>query len=129
MGLKTETLRGQPGSFKATTPASLILGHGFPGGSDGRVCLQCGRPGFNPWVRKIPSRRKWQATPVFLPGEFHPLKKEMASHSSLLAWRVPSPQEGNGKPLQSSCLESSMDRGAWWATVHGVTRSQTRLRD
>ena len=33
------------------------------------VCLQCGRPGFDPWVRKIPWRRKWQPTPVFLPGE------------------------------------------------------------
>ena len=36
-----------------------------------RVCLQCGRPGFNPWVGKIPSRRKWQPTPVFWPGESH----------------------------------------------------------
>ena len=36
--------------------------------------------------------------------------------------------EGNGNPLQYSCLENSMDRGAWWATVHGVTKSQTRLR-
>ena len=35
------------------------------------VCLQCGRPGFNPWVRKIPWRRKWQPTPVLLPGESH----------------------------------------------------------
>ena len=33
----------------------------------------------------------------------------------------------NGNPLQYSCLENSMDRGAWWATVHGVTKSQTRL--
>ena len=31
--------------------------------------LQCGRPGFDPWVRKIPWRRAWQPTPVFLPGE------------------------------------------------------------
>ena len=36
-----------------------------------------------------------------------------------------SPGEGNGNPLQCSCLETSMDRGAWWATVHGVTNSQT----
>ena len=36
-----------------------------------------------------------------------------------------SPGEGNGNPLQYSCLENSKDRGAWWATVHGVTRSQT----
>ena len=36
-----------------------------------------------------------------------------------------SPGEGNGNPVQYACLESPMDRGAWWATVHGVTKSQT----
>ena len=35
---------------------------------------------------------------------------------------------GNGNPLQYSCLENSVDRGAWWATAHGVAKSQTRLR-
>ena len=35
--------------------------------------------------------------------------------------------EGNGNPLQYSCLENSMDGEAWWATVHGVAKSQTRL--
>ena len=40
-----------------------------------------------------------------------------------------SPGEGNGNPLQDSCLENSMDGGAWWATVHGVTKSRTRLSD
>ena len=39
-----------------------------------------------------------------------PLEKEMATHSSILAWRIPK------------------DRGVWWATVHGVTMSQTRLK-
>ena len=38
-----------------------------------------------------------------------------------------SPAGGNGKPLQYSCLGNPMDRGAWWATVHGVAKSQTRL--
>ena len=38
-----------------------------------------------------------------------------------------SPGEGNGNPLQYSCLENPMDRGAWWATVHRVTKSRTRL--
>jgi len=38
-----------------------------------------------------------------------------------------SPGEGNGNPVQYSCLENSMDRGAWWATVHGVAKSQTPL--
>ena len=40
-----------------------------------------------------------------------------------------SPGGGNGNPLQYSCLENPMDRGAWWATVHEVTMSQTRLSD
>ena len=40
-----------------------------------------------------------------------------------------SPGEGNGNPLQYSCLENPMDGGAWWATVYGVTKSQTRLSD
>ena len=40
-----------------------------------------------------------------------------------------SPGERNTKPLQYSCLENSMDGGAWWATVHGLAKSQTRLSD
>ena len=40
-----------------------------------------------------------------------------------------SPGEGNGNPLQYSCLENSMDGGPWWATVHGVAKSWTRLSD
>ena len=37
--------------------------------------------------------------------------------------------EGNGSPLQYSCLENPMDRGTWWATIHGVAKSQTLLSD
>ena len=37
--------------------------------------------------------------------------------------------EGNGTPRQYSCLQNPMDGGAWWAVVHGVTKSQTRLSD
>ena len=60
-------------------------------------------PAIMPWVGKIPWRRKSQPTPVFLPGElsnftftfhFHALEKEMATHSSVLAWRIP----GMGEP-------------------------------
>ena len=40
-----------------------------------------------------------------------------------------SPGEGNGNPLQYSCLENLMDRGTWWAAAHGVTKSQARLSD
>ena len=37
--------------------------------------------------------------------------------------------EGNGNPLQYSCLENPMDGGAWWATVHGITKSWTQVND
>ena len=37
--------------------------------------------------------------------------------------------KGNGYPFQYSCLENSMDRGAWWAAVHGITKSQTGVSD
>ena len=46
---------------------------------------------------------------------------------SLIPGSGRSPGEGNGNPLQYSCLENPMDAGAWWATVHGVAKSRTRL--
>ena len=42
-----------------------------------------------------------------------------------IPWLGRSPAEGKGKPLQYSCLENSLDRGAWWAIVRGAARSQT----
>jgi len=54
---------------------------GFPGGSDGRVCLQCRRPEFDPWVRKIPWRKKWQPTPVFLSGKSHGQRRSLTGHN------------------------------------------------
>ena len=81
----------------------------------------------------------------------------MATHSNVLAWRIPWAEEpggcspwgrkesdmterlhfhfslscigeGNGNPLQNSCLENPRDGGAWWAAIYGVTQSQTRLK-
>ena len=49
-----------------------------------------------------------------------------AGDLGLIPWSGRSLGEGNGTPLQYSCLENPMDRGAWWATVHGVTENQTR---
>ena len=48
-------------------------------------------------------------------------------HVSLIPGLGRSPGEGNDYLLQYSCLENSVDRGAWWATVHGIRKSQTRL--
>ena len=83
------------------------------------------------------------------------LEKAMATHSSTFAWKIPWMEEpgrlqsmgslrvghdwatslslsctgeGNGNPLQCSCLENPRDRGAWWAAVYGVTQSQTWLK-
>ena len=52
-----------------------------------------------------------------------------AGDLGLIPWLGRSPGEGNGNPLQYSCPENPMDRGAWWATVHGVTKSQTHLHN
>ena len=52
-----------------------------------------------------------------------------AGDLSLIPGSGRSPGEGNGNPLQYSCLENPMDRGAWQTTVHGVAKSQTRLSD
>ena len=151
---------------------------------------------FNPWIRKIPWRRDWQPTPVFLPGKFYGqrslvsyrawgckeldrteqltlplsgykrkllLKKQWDQQPSSqnmkmntkwnffkvgAFWCFPggtvgkestmqktcsisglgrSPGEGNGNPLQYSCLENPTGRGAWSATVHGVAKSRTWL--
>ena len=83
------------------------------------------------WVRSLGQedwRRKWQPTPVFLGFPGGSEVKESAHNAGDLG-SIPgsgrSPGEGNSNPLQYSCLESPMDEGAWWATVHGVAKSQT----
>ena len=66
--------------FSTELSLGLTLGD-FPGGSDGKsICLQCGIPGFSPWVGKITWRRKWQPIPVFLPGKFHG-RRSLAGYS------------------------------------------------
>ena len=164
------------------------------------------RPRFDSWVRKIPWRRDRLPTLIFLgfpggsagkesacnagdlgliPGLGRSLEKGTATHSSILAWRIPwtyspwghkaldmterlslqtgegysgkvkpregafqvlvdfiwmdllislipgsrrSPGGGHGKPLQYSCLENPMDRGAWRAMIHRVKKSWTQLK-
>ena len=59
----------------------------------------------------------------------HPPSPHSAVPTILILESGRSPGEGNGNPLQFSFLENSMDRGAWWATVHGVAKSGIRLSD
>ena len=87
--------------------------------------LQCRRPRFNSWVRKIPWRRDRLPTPVFLGFPNGSDGKESACNTGdldLIPGLGRSPGEGKGYPLQYSCLENPMDGGAWWATVHRVER-------
>ena len=61
-------------SLPLQTEAQIVHQY-FPGGSDGKAsACRAGDPGFYPWVGKIPWRRKWQLTPVLLPGKFHGLR-------------------------------------------------------
>ena len=82
-------------------------------------------------------KRKTLSTLVYLITGSTPSVKSLISSSEILdtqllevSRRLPSllmEGEGNGNPIQYSCLENPMDRGSWQATAHGVTKSQTRL--
>ena len=68
-------------------------------------------------------KKEYQLTHI----NFHWLFQEPTEVNWRRAISRRSPGEGNGNPLQYSCLENPIDRGAWWATVLGVTKSQMRL--
>ena len=88
--------------------------------------------------RRWKQRRQWQPTPVLLPGKSHgwrslvgcgPWGCEESDTTEQLPFDFSFSciGEGNGNPLQCSCLENPRDGGAWWAAVYGVAQSQTRL--
>ena len=100
--------------------------------------------------------RKMVLMSLFAGQQWRRLEKAMAPHSSTLAWKIPWMEEpcrlqsmgsqsqtterlhfhfslscigeGNGNPLQCSCLENPRDRVAWWAAIYGVAQSQTWLK-
>ena len=63
-----------------------------------RICLQCRKPGFDPWIRKIPWRRKWHPTPVSLPGKFTGSQRVGHDWVTELNWNVPCAVEKNVYP-------------------------------
>ena len=82
-------------------------------------------------------RRQWQPIPVFLPGKSHGQRslvgcnpwgrEELDTAERLhLHFSLSSIGEGNGSPLQCSCLETSRDGGAWWAAIYGVAQGRTQ---
>ena len=84
-------------------------------------------------------RRQWHPTPVLLPGKSYgrrslvgcsPWGHEESDTTERLHFHfsLSCIGEGNGNPLQCSCLENPRDGGAWWAAVYGVTQSQIRLK-
>ena len=84
-------------------------------------------------------RRQWHPTPVLLPGKSHgrrslvgcsPWGRKELDMTEQLQFRFSLSYigEGNGSPLQCSCLENPRDGGAWWAAVYGVAQSRTRLK-
>ena len=84
-------------------------------------------------------RRQWHPTPVLLPGKSHG-RRSLEGCSPWGRWGSDTTErlhfhfslsctgEGNGNPLQCSCLENPRDGRAWWAAVYGVAQSQTRLK-
>ena len=86
-----------------------------------------------------PWRRQWHPTPVLLPGKSHgwrslvgcsPWGREESDTTDRLHFHflLSCIGEGNGNPLQCSCLENPRDRGAWWAAISGVAQSRTQLK-
>ena len=65
--------------------------------------------------------------PKWCSGKDLPAKAGDARDASSIPGLGRAPRVGNGSPLHYSCLGNSMDRGAWWATVHGVAKNRTRL--
>ena len=90
-------------------------------------------------ARCCPRRRQWHPTPVLLLGKSHgrrslegcsPWGREESDMTERLPFQFSLSYigEGNGTPLQCSCLENPKAGGAWWAAVYGVTQSRTRLK-
>ena len=90
----------------------------FPGGSDGKsIWLQWGRPGFDPWVRKIPWRSQWQPTPVLLPEKI-PWMEEPGRLQSMGLQRV--------GPDWTTSLHFTLGTSVFW--FHGSVAVHTDFR-
>ena len=94
---------------------------------------------FNMLSKSVIRRRQWHPTPVLLPGKSHgwrslvgcsPWGRSESGTTERLHLHVSLSciGEGNGNPLQCSCLQNPRDGGAWWASVYGVAQSRTRLK-
>ena len=91
------------------------------------------------WATALGRRRQWHPTPVLLPGKYHRWRRLVGfrlwgrTESDTTEWlpfhfSLSRIGEGNGNPLQCSCLENPRDGGALWAAIYGVAQSWTRLK-
>ena len=112
-----------------------LNGHEFeqdPGVGDGQGGLACCSPWGHSRTRLsngIATTRGEKRASQLLPVVKNPAASaEDVRDKGSIPGSERSPGGGHGNPLQYSCLEKSMDRGAWWATVHRIAKSQTRLK-
>ena len=121
-------------SIGSSAPCSVMIQRGGMG-MRGRLHEGGDLEGF----RYTHRRRRWHPTPVLLPGKSHrqrrlvgcsPRSCEESDTTERLHFHfsLSCIGEGNGNPLQCSCLENPRDGGAWWAAVCGVAQSRTQLK-
>ena len=108
LGGFSDSSAGKESTFNAGDP-NLIPGSGRPPGEGIGYPLQYSLASLV--AQRVKNPLAVRETWIQSLGWEDPLEEGMATHSSILAWRIP------------------LDRGAWWATVHGVTKSQTQLHD
>ena len=101
-------------------------------------CSPVGYPSWKLGTIALRRRTQWQPTPVIFPGKSHGWRSLVGccpwGHKELdmierlhFHFSLSCIGEGNGNPLQCSCLENPRDGGAWWAAIYGVTQSRTWL--
>ena len=135
MSIKSNMCKSQTYSKKPVSRGYILYGglYMWPSGKAEEPEIKLPTSAGSSW------RRQWHPTPVLLPGKSH----ERRSLVGCSPWGRKEPDttewlhfhfslscigDGNGNPLQCSCLENPRDGGAWWAAVYGVTQSQTRLK-
>ena len=88
-------------------------------------------------LSNLASERQWHPIPVLLPGNSHGWRRQVgcstwgcqeSDTTERLHFHSSCIEEGNGNPLQCSCLETPRNGAAWWAVVYGVAQSRTRLK-
>ena len=127
---KYSQLFPEPTTYPSPSVSSPVQGNPINFGPNHYNCLL---------LNSLLWRRQWHPTPVLLPGQSHGWRslvgcslwghKESDTTERLhFHFSLSCIGEGNGNPLQCSCLENPRDGGAWWAAVYGVAQSRTRLK-